>query len=187
MSSRLSVSLCTLSVILLLVTQTFATDPPKRVPLEGKATLTKEPTRDSFGFTTASYGKIEKRGKVYNVNSQITFDWYKQNHISVSVQGGERSAIRLVEPRTTKVKKLFEGIALKKGRIVVPGGTPFEIPAPDRKTKHAAPTAGQIYVIRIDGVATGNQRVKRGGTAYVKIQILDFVPDSHVTFRWKLL
>lgn len=174
----------------LCVPSVLAASPPKKpVPLSGSVTLKNrhDPLHSSFGFTTANFGTIKRDGTLYNVNSQITFDEYERDKLTVAVQGRERAGIQRVESDTLSGEALFSALKRKDAKIHVGEAVALEAATPDGEKKSKSPSLGAVFVIRIDNVSVGNQKVAEGKQAYFKILVTDFQKGQSVTFRWAMM
>lgn len=158
-------------------------------PMSGFATLwANDPLRQKYSFVLAEYGTVLHDNQVTNRDSHLDFGAYEKNAFTVGIQGGEQGVIadlgtddalaaRLGVSQTIGGGQGFAALTLAQGQFndAVAQGV---LTAPPDGIVSVPVVNGHVYALRV---------VDRHDPEFellVKLLVVDFTPDTSVTFEW---
>ena len=162
-----------------------------------------DPLASSFSFGDEKYGEIISNWSVYNRDSEIDFNNYKNGSFSVGIQGGQVGTIINLGSSTdlqTKYKyeetvgngQGYASIHRKNNTLLILKGASYnhtfqrmeesdELFREGRSTASASINLGHLYVLRITGYSQPIfERI-------VKMLVIAYKPNESVTIRWDVL
>jgi hypothetical protein len=162
-----------------------------------------DPIADSFSFGDGRYGQSISDGSVYNRDSEIDFNNYKNGSFSVGIQGGQVGTIINLGSSADLQKKYkyhetvgngqgYASIHRKNSTLLILKGAAYnhtfqpmeesdELFREGRSAASASITLGHLYVLRITGY---NQPILE---RIVKMLVISYKPNESVTIRWDVL
>ncbi|MCC6669746.1 MAG: hypothetical protein IT458_01710 [Planctomycetes bacterium] len=139
-----------------------------------------------FSFARGEYGLIVQGGGIRNRHSQIAFDAYSRDGLTVGIEGGATGSLtELGDLRHQGTRHtLFFEVSRNGDSVVVPSlGGSGVFPLLPVQSGHSQPVrVGSIYAAKVvEKTARGEQ------ITYALLRVVDHVPGRSVTIRWRLL
>lgn len=155
----------------------------------------RDPRRNTYGFTAGDYGCIVRDGELRNINSQLAFATSAEDRLVASTNAGEAAVLFNVGTlrddgdRATifwRIEKQGSDITARRA-----GGSEHEVlgdlgePTPGLKS--VAIKVGDIVIVGLKSTREAAHGEAEQRAHYVKLYIIDHAPDRYVRFLWERL
>ena len=139
-----------------------------------------DPLRQTWCFGTDDFGTVMQKGELRNKGTQLGFGRNGPDVLDVYGSGGEDGVIVNLGSRPEPDD--FGELTLASPEVAA-------LPAfePSQGKQSTAVKAGDLCLIRIEQLAEPIAPHAQGGTAFIKLQVLELEPGRRVAFRWSLL
>lgn len=163
----------------------------------------RDPLAQSFCFRDGTYGAVFQESEVRNRCSDINFNGYRADSLSIGVEGARQGVIidlgtpdelqkRYGYAETVGGGQAFASLRVKDRKIHVlldrrahtsqeVSDTNLLFQKPSSDTKSMPAKLGQIYLVRL------TDRNEKDFELLVKLLVIAHVPNEFVTVRWQVL